>query len=500
MRHDLKISILASVLAAAAVLTALPAEAGGAFGMHIGTSGFGVSVGVGDWSPYTQSWANPGWTLDFNATLSGYGEWVWVGNLGRVWRPWVAVGWRPYTYGRWVRTTLGWTWVAYEPWGYVPHHYGSWAMCDFGWVWVPGYSYSSANVVWVRSGGYVGWYARPPWGWSHSARSYRHGYRDGWNDARYATYVDWHHMSSDNVSHYAVRHTVAARHRVEDHAAAPTVAEVRRRGGVSVTEARLSQRTVSMEGRRVTVARPEGVARSIEHHASGTAAAALAPRALERRQPSVRSVSTSPYGAARGRSGSGEQPSDRRYLTGTESRTPDRLTRRSSTELAERGLDARTEHSADTSSGRRSQSPRMTGASSSQNSGPSHESTVSGRVGRRVVSIDSRRDRMSKPDALRSASTPSAPIPVRSSARGRADSSRSARGTESAPHGASPRIHGPVHRNRETAAGTRSTRSDDDARTSGAPLDRRRRAAPKEKTGSDSDTNPARRSPRGKKR
>lgn len=50
----------------------------------------------------------------------------------------------------------------------------------------------------------------------------------------------------------------------------------------------MSQRTVTMNGHQVTVARPDGVAPSIERHASRTAAAALAPAALERRQPLVR--------------------------------------------------------------------------------------------------------------------------------------------------------------------------------------------------------------------
>ncbi len=326
MRNNLKITTLAAALAAALVCAAPPAEAGGSFGMHIGSSGFGVSVGIGDWGPYTNNWTNPQWSLDFNVALSGYGEWVLVGDLGRVWRPWVAVGWQPYTYGRWVRTTLGWTWVAYEPWGYVPHHYGSWAMCDFGWAWVPGYSYSTANVVWVRSGGYVGWYARPPRGWSHAARSYRHGYRDGyrdgWREARYATYVDWHHMGSDNVSHYAVRHALAAPGQVQTHAAPPTADEVRRRGGISVPEAQISQRTVAMNGRQVTIARPEGVARNIENHASGTAAEALSPRALERRQPAVRPVSsTAPYDS-RSLSSPRAGSSDRQHPTVNGSRSP----------------------------------------------------------------------------------------------------------------------------------------------------------------------------------
>jgi hypothetical protein len=308
MKNRHRLTVLVPALGLALAIAAPTAEAGGYFGIHLGSSGFGVSVGVGDWGPYTQSWADPYWSLDFNTTLAGYGEWVWVSGLGRVWRPWVAVGWRPYTHGRWVTTTMGWTWVSYEPWGYAPHHYGSWAYSSFGWVWAPGYTYSCANVVWVRAGGYVGWYARPPHGWSHAAhgfhRGYRQGYhngygdgyRDGWHDARYATYVDWHHFGAENVSHHAVNHSKASKSRIEDHAASPTSSEVRRRGGAPVTEARLSQRTVKMGGREVTIARPEGVAHSIERNAAETVGSTLSEKALERRQPLVRTQAASAAG------------------------------------------------------------------------------------------------------------------------------------------------------------------------------------------------------------
>lgn len=287
------------------VTAAPPVEAGGSFGMHVGSNGFGVSVGFGDWSVYTRSWSDPYWSLNFDATLAGYGEWVWVDGLGRVWRPWVSVSWRPYTYGRWVRTGAGWTWVAYEPWGYIPHHYGSWAYSSFGWVWRPGYAYVGANVVWVRTGAYVGWYARPPYGWSHAAHGYRHGYHDGyrhgydhgyyngyddsWQNARYATFVGWGNLGNEDIARHAVSHTMATRGRVVIHASAPTPGEVRQHGGRSVAVTSLSRRTVTMGGREITVARPEGVARSIERHAASAVGAALAPAAIERRQPLVRS-------------------------------------------------------------------------------------------------------------------------------------------------------------------------------------------------------------------
>jgi len=305
------------VFALTLCLVTPPVEAGGSFGVHIGSGGFGVSVGFGDWGVYTRSWSDPYWTLDFNAVLAGYGEWMWVNGLGRVWRPWVSAGWRPYTYGRWIGTGSNWTWVAYEPWGYVPHHYGSWAYCSFGWVWQPSYSYHHANVVWTRSGSYVGWYARPPHGWSHAAHGFHHGYRhgyrdgysDGWHDARYGTYVDWRHFGSDNVSHHAVTHTIASPGRLEDYAAAPSAAEVRQRGGTPVAQAQLSRRTVRMGDREITIARPEGVAPSIERNAADATARALSPHALTLRQPLIGSRSTNTGATA---SASRSVPSDDR--------------------------------------------------------------------------------------------------------------------------------------------------------------------------------------------
>ena len=305
MRNHRRYGSLALAIIVLVPFAAPTAEAGDGVSMHLGSGGFGVSVGFGDWGVYTQSWSDPYWSIDFNATLAGYGQWVWLNGLGRVWQPWVAASWRPYTHGRWVSTGSGLTWVAYEPWGYIPHHYGSWAYASFGWVWVPGHSYSCANVVWVGSGGHVGWYARPPLGWSHAKHGFRHGYRhgfrdgygngynDGWRDARYATYVDWKHFGSDNVSRHAVTHNIASRHRIESRAGAPSRDEIRQRGGAAITKTRLSRRSVRVDGREVIIARPEGVVPSIERNAAESIARSLSERALERRQPLVRSRSAS---------------------------------------------------------------------------------------------------------------------------------------------------------------------------------------------------------------
>ncbi|MBD3856325.1 MAG: hypothetical protein IFK92_07300 [Acidobacteria bacterium] len=303
MRNHRRNLMFALIVALVVTLSAPMVEAGGV-SMHLGSGGFGVSVGFGDWGIYTRSWSDPFWSIDFNATLAGYGQWVRVSGLGRVWRPWVSATWRPYTHGRWVSTSFGMTWVAYEPWGYVPHHYGSWAYASFGWVWVPGYTYSCANVVWVGAGGHVGWYARPPLGWSHAQHGFRHGYRhgvrdgyhngydDGWHDARYATYVDWRHFGSDNVSRHAVTHNIASQNHIEARAKAPSRDEIRQRGGAAITETQLSRRSVRVDGREVTIARPEGVARSIERNAAETVGRSLSEEALQRRQPQVRPRTT----------------------------------------------------------------------------------------------------------------------------------------------------------------------------------------------------------------
>lgn len=310
MRNHRRYVLFAPAIILLATFAAPTVEAGGGVSMHLGGGGFGVSVGFGDWGVYTRSWSDPYWSIDFNATLAGYGQWVWVSGLGRVWQPWVAASWRPYTHGRWVSTGWGLTWVAYEPWGYVPHHYGSWAYASFGWVWVPGYSYSCANVVWVGAGGHVGWYARPPLGWSHAHHGFRHGYRhgfrdgydngynDGWRDARYGTYVDWRHFGSDNVSRHAVTHSVASQTRIEARAKAPSRDEIRLRGGATITETRLSRRSARVDGREITIARPEGVVPSIERHAAETVGRSLSEEALESRQPLVRARTASAPSAA----------------------------------------------------------------------------------------------------------------------------------------------------------------------------------------------------------
>lgn len=94
----------------------------------------------------------------FQTSLAPYGEWVVVGSYGRVWRPHVHAGWRPYFYGRWEWTSEGWLWVSDEPFGWAAYHYGRWTLDPVaGWVWVPGYQWAPAWVSWRYSGDVVGW-------------------------------------------------------------------------------------------------------------------------------------------------------------------------------------------------------------------------------------------------------------------------------------------------------------------------------------------------------
>lgn len=300
IRRSMILALLAAVAAAA---PATDADAGGFLGVRIGGDGLGLSFGIGAWAPYHDAWHDPGWQVDLDVALGGYGEWLYVDGLGRAWRPWVASSWRPYTHGRWVSTTAGWTWVAYEPWGWVPHHYGSWALSRHGWVWVPGWEYRPANVVWVSHGSWVGWYPAAPRGWSHHHRGfhrgYRHGwrdgygrgygdgYRDGWHDAHHATWTRWGHLGADDLSRHAGAPpdlgAAVARNRVQVLTGGPSRDAVRR-AGVRVPVTTLERRAVSIDGRRVEMARPVGVEDSIRRHANDTVRRAM-PAVADRRTP-----------------------------------------------------------------------------------------------------------------------------------------------------------------------------------------------------------------------
>jgi hypothetical protein len=115
--------------------------------------------------------------------LDEHGRWVHVTGIGWSWRPYVAVGWRPYYNGYWHHSRAGTLiWVSYDPWAWGTHHYGRWAFDPgYGWVWVPGGGYSPAWVYWAYGSNYVGWAPagwwdcyRPYYGWAYNP--YRNAY------------------------------------------------------------------------------------------------------------------------------------------------------------------------------------------------------------------------------------------------------------------------------------------------------------------------------------
>jgi hypothetical protein len=95
-----------------------------------------------------------------------YGSWAYVPAYGYGWIPAAGYGWSPYSYGQWVwYPGFGLTWISYEPWGWVPFHYGGWIYdANFGWCWIPGgfNAWSPGLVSWYQGPGWVGWTPRPP--------------------------------------------------------------------------------------------------------------------------------------------------------------------------------------------------------------------------------------------------------------------------------------------------------------------------------------------------
>jgi hypothetical protein len=90
--------------------------------------------------------------------LEANGTWYYESEVGHVWRPYVALGWQPYSDGRWVWTAYGWTWVPYEAWGWAPFHYGRWGQsASLGWYWIPSAGWGPAWVSWAAGPSYVGW-------------------------------------------------------------------------------------------------------------------------------------------------------------------------------------------------------------------------------------------------------------------------------------------------------------------------------------------------------
>ncbi len=153
--------------------------------------------------------------------LDDHGRWVFATGIGWSWRPYVAVGWRPYYNGYWYNRGGCLTWVSYDPWGWGPYHYGRWAFDPgYGWVWVPGYGYSPAWVYWMYGPSYVGWAPagwwdcyRPYYNWAYNPyRNYGHRYGFGFYgrvrvsdiDLRPWTFVDSRGVISNRIDRAAL--------------------------------------------------------------------------------------------------------------------------------------------------------------------------------------------------------------------------------------------------------------------------------------------------------
>ena len=108
----------------------------------------------------------------FEQQLSPYGRWVDTPEYGRVWVPGnVPPDWQPYSDGRWVSTSAGWTFVATAPWGPYVFHYGRWGWrAGFGWSWIPGYRWAPAWVSWRWVNGYACWAPLGPPGYRYPRR------------------------------------------------------------------------------------------------------------------------------------------------------------------------------------------------------------------------------------------------------------------------------------------------------------------------------------------
>jgi hypothetical protein len=103
-------------------------------------------------------------TSYFYDHLAPYGTWVNYSPYGYVWIPHrTRYSWRPYTHGRWLWTSHGWTWISNYEWGWAPFHYGRWSWdVSLGWFWVPGHIWGPAWVTWRNGGAYIGWAPLPP--------------------------------------------------------------------------------------------------------------------------------------------------------------------------------------------------------------------------------------------------------------------------------------------------------------------------------------------------
>ena len=162
------------------MLAALPLVAAGCIVVQSADRSDSVQPAYNSPSQQDPSPVAPAASDDPYPVLDAYGNWIDVGDYGRVWQPAVAYDWRPYSNGQWVWTDRGWMWDSDEPFGWVVYHYGEWTqMPALGWVWIPGTEWSPARVDWYTEGDYVGWAPMAP---PHASypEVYHPGYENYW--------------------------------------------------------------------------------------------------------------------------------------------------------------------------------------------------------------------------------------------------------------------------------------------------------------------------------
>ncbi len=170
----------------------------------------GASMRTEDTNYYDEN-ANTEDTISFQtieSSLSSDGQFVTVNNdeidpeniasgtegtmdedlyTDRIWVPnshYINEGWNPYTNGRWVWTSWGWSWVSDYRWG-LTYHYGRWWFSPiYGWVWSPGRRYAPAWVFWSHHRDYDGWYPISPRirhrNWNYTDEGRNHFNRNNW--------------------------------------------------------------------------------------------------------------------------------------------------------------------------------------------------------------------------------------------------------------------------------------------------------------------------------
>ena len=135
----------------------------------------------------------------FERELAPYGNWTYHPRWGDVWRPRVAVGFKPYFNGYWANTReYGWMWISDDPWGDLTYRYGRWVFDPRdGWMWVPGYVWGPSWVVWRSGGGSIGWFPMPPDDY-YGNGPYRGNY------ASFYGYRDWYGPGFNNDTFFSL--------------------------------------------------------------------------------------------------------------------------------------------------------------------------------------------------------------------------------------------------------------------------------------------------------